>query len=290
MTDAPKKMKAIPMSRLISSKYVYRTLNDVSTYRIDNYHIYGGFNIKKQNFEWVGKPESDTSYCVTFLKEPDVVIERLTEEFLKYRKDDEVLPATFDMTTIGVAKMYANLQNPDITFSIDNRKEALLLDENIILVKVQNPMKMAWAAINHFQQMILFLNQYVNKVVHEDTLMLDITDLIYDTVPGKNGKPDTYRVKQSIMKGSEVIVKDVPVFDASPIAIKLQLGLDTIPKPTLNSLGATMKSVKVFTRRIKSDEKVLCVRVGTMVETTEGYSMTWAFPSNLRTHKLKVKK
>lgn len=290
MTDTPKKVKAIPMSRLISSKYVYRTLNDVSTYRIDDYHIYGGFNIQKKNFEWVGKPEADTSYCVTFVKESDVVIERLTKEFLKHRRPDEILPATFDMATIGVAKMYANLQNPDITFSIDNRKEALLLDENTILVKVQNPMKMAWAAINHFQQMILFLNQYVNNVVHEDTLMLDITDLIYDTVPGKNGKPDTYRIKQSIMKGSEIMVKDVPVYNASPIAIKLQLGLDTVPKPTLNSLGATMKSVKVFTRRIKSDEKVLCVRVGTMVETTEGYSMTWAFPSNLRTHKLKVKK
>lgn len=287
---ATPKAKARPMAKLISPKFIYRTINDPKTYQCGDYHIYGGFNIAKRNFEWVGKPEADTSYCVAFLKEPDVVIERLTRAFAEHHPATAILPATFDMGIVGVASMHAKLQDPDITFGVDPRKEALLLDEDKILVKVQNPMKMAWTAIKHFQQMIGFLDGYTRGVIPEDMRLLDITELLYDVIPGKNGKSDGYRIKQSIMKSNEITVSKVPIQDHAPMTIKYQLGLDLVAKPTLNSLGATMRSVKVFTRRITAGENALCVRVGSIVETSEGVSLTWAFPSNLRTFKAKKEK
>lgn len=151
---------------------------------------------------FLGKPTADHSYAVIFMDEKEPVIEALTNTVASYRSRSGFSGhelCVLDLSKVKRAPVYRRHFTPTgmLTEMVDNRR--LVTHDNIELMRVVQPMMVAYAVGNYFNGLEALLHDYKNPA-NKNIMVQDITADLYDV--SVNGKGvNVYKVKEEMKPG-----------------------------------------------------------------------------------------
>lgn len=224
----------------------------------------------------LGKPMSDASYSVVYLKEPDPVLAKVRE----------VIDANATIDNQVVIGRLSNITTPDNYLSIQNHGGNLIECENgkldsknhagVTITTEQRPARLAYRMLEAMNTMEALLEDYLTG---RTVTVTDITDEIFD----KEEKKDKvkYKIKKDLTVSTRYLDVDVDYNVAGKtdsIDVRLLLGMDLPDRNTLAALAPKLPSVKVITWK-ESDK---AFRFATIVECDGDVGIFSSFYSNLR--------
>lgn len=271
-----------------------------SAHSEDGRNIYHLLDLR-EDIELTGKPVSDSSYSVLFLKEADPVLEVVREY------QDQVDKTTANNLVYGLLRHILHRQvytdiltykslfmtkrshyNLDIslaggTYEIrtdddDKSKDKNSKSRDLQLTQELNPPRKAFAAVQVMSTLESILESYLkNRPGYTYT---DITDLIYDVPKVKAGAKPSKKIKSDLSVSIKTI--EVPVeFDVGErrgqALLPLTLGQDIASRNTLSALADPSVKVKVVTWK----ESACAFRVATIVENENDAAIFAGWYSNL---------
>ena len=239
-----------------------------------------------------GKPITETTHSVVFLKEPDPALEVLREAAIKadVRSRGAVMIGSF-MNIFNPTAYNALIKSKeDVIDMAQGRFDMRTVTKNELL-REQSPAWLSLLAVDEVTTLHHRLVKYRNQAAGEslDYILTDITDLIYDRADVKDTvkvtlKPGITQSQKSIdvdVRYTTKVTKDIVGQDDPDIktkTVKLILDCDLPKRNALAKLAGADTKVYVLTWRT-SDE---AFRFSTVVESEHGIGIWAGVYSNLQ--------
>ena len=242
----------------------------------DGRFIYHLGNHGPENKLW-GKPDSETTYSILFLKEKDAVMESVREaqkHFIRHASMDALFIAKLD--TLVSTDVYQEITDHGNRFLYPRKLKIDLytpLDQQ--LTEEANPPFLANDAVACLMTLEMLLNDYLEK---SDRLVItDITDLLYDKTEQK--KKTIWKLKPTINDSSLKV--DVSLNLGAGVTtdlVNLTVGTDIAKRNTLSALAGLQPKIMVATWR----ESDVAYRYATIIETSDDVGIWCGYYQNLR--------
>ncbi len=234
----------------------------------------------REAVEFTGKMISNATLAVVYLKEPDQVLETIRRESHKLAKMSFYGLAVGTLPVIFKPDIYDLVDNHGTKFlAYDVSKNRLMDFKKEILVEELRPARRAYYAVDRLNMLEGILKTYLRDGLHEGFTFTDVTDLLYEVVPGK--KSSSVKLKAHVtqaMKTLECQVDYVTPSKASGKAgIKLIVGQDIPDRNTLSALAD--EGIKVVAVTWAESDSV--IRFATIVQTTDDVGIWSGTYSNL---------
>lgn len=274
------KVKPSDYNRMFSHKHWYfntRTGALLSSQGHTVYHC--------GNHEIIGKPESEASHSVIFLKEPDEHLEKVRDFQDSLMGRDERLLFTAKTDAIFSGKVYHELSENG-TIHMGKRfghRDLETVDKTNITQEV-NPPRLAFNLMTMLSAMEQRLEKVISDKMDADWRLTDITNLLYDEVTKGKGKQEkiVYEIKSTLDPSIRVLELEVDYCTAKGMTekkeIKLTFGIDI---PTRNSLAA-LKKVKPSVSILTWSESDYGFRHAIIIKTEDDVGIWSSGHANLR--------
>lgn len=244
-----------------------------------------------EDVEYTGKVISDASFAVVYLKEPDPVLERIRAESYLLAKASFYGLAAGNLPIIFKPETYELIEDYGTQFlTYDLSKNRLITtDKNReVLVKELRPVRRAYFAVDRLVQLETTLLNYIacwremEAFPHNAKngfVYTDITDLLYEVVPGK--KSSSIKLRPSITQSSRTLTCEVDCKptgqDVTKAKVLLLLAQDLPDRNTLSALAELEPKVTVVTWADSSS----VIRFATIIQTTDDIGIWSGVYSNL---------
>lgn len=233
--------------------------------------------------EYTGKPQSDSSNAVIYLKEKIDVLEKVRSHFVQQDKKQ------FGHMFVGALR---NIFSPTIQEDILNhglevfRKNpvnlSLVNQKKVPVIHHVNPTGLVYYNVGHLEGMAKILDQYMKG--DKSLITTDLTDLLYETTEKKGAK--SYKLRKTISSTTRHLdlVVNYNTATASELRqmdevltkntkLRLIVGADILGRNAMAALSADIKKVVVLTWR----ESDTTIRYATVVETEDDIGL-WTNP------------
>lgn len=206
-------------------------------------------SVKDDDLGLIGSADSQKCLSVVKLKDPEPVI----EDFIAYQTQ-----FALDLPSIILAKLdyllkpnvYVDLKH--YGFDIFDKANPLNLDlstvdRQVISKELRPPRKAQWE-VEEFDKLHRRLNQFLEE--SDEVVRTDITEVIYDLVPAKDGKEIKYKLKDVFGVGFTHFNTNVQFHGPEGTEItdvRITLGLDIPERNTLKRLEALQPKVYLLT-------------------------------------------
>lgn len=228
--------------------------------------------------EWLGKPDPETCFSVSFLTKPDPVLETVRQ--LQNKEYQSVF------SSIVIAKMN-NLFNPKVWKNLSTylgtyvqrvgQKIDLYTHDNVQITKEMRPAQQSFVAESELIQLETILTNVVNGQSPEFYPLTDITDLIYEMDSSK--KKPVRKVRLSMEDHIvDVVVSYNTTGEHKTCPVKLTIGTDIPRRNTFSALAETETRVYVVTWKHSSN----AFRYATIIKTEQDIGIWAGVYSNLR--------
>lgn len=230
----------------------------------------------------LGKPMSDISFSVVYMKEKDPVLEAIrsmNDELQGNPHSQNVVIA--NLSNIRLSEEYSVLKEHGTSLlGVDykpNRAAILMTASGRVLSMEKRPARLSYRAIENLLALESLLEMYNDN--SPLVCITDVTDMIYTVSEGKKGK--------SVCKLSDnigVTCKEIKLninYDVGSttgqVELKLLLGTDLPDRNTLNALCDRIPKIKLISWREGSG----AFRYGSIVEVGEDMAIFSSLHSNL---------
>lgn len=267
-------------SRLLSqTTWYYGVREDARDVSDDGRTIYYQGSLQAP-VEFSGKPISDASLSIVYLKEPDPVLEAIRLESHKLAK------ASFYGLAVGYLPVIFKPENYELgeaygtkLFMYDLTRNRLLNFKKEVLVEELRPIRRAYYLVERFNVLETILKAFLTNDLKAGFHFTDITHLLYEVVTGK--KTTSVKLQSTITQATKLLKATVtckpcglPIQEAH---LKLLVGQDMPDRNTLAALSD--EGVKVVVATWADSASV--IRFATIIQTTNDVGI-WAGPySNL---------
>lgn len=224
----------------------------------------------------LGKPMSDASYSVVYLKESDSVLDKV-RDVVDDNTDLANQVVIGRLSNITVPNNYSNIEkNGGLHLECAPDRLDIKNYSGVTITTEQRPARLSYRMLEAMNTMEALLEDYLNG---RTVTVTDITDDLYDKEE-KKGKIKCKLKKEVTVstKYADVDVNYVVKGKTDSIDVRLLLGLDLPDRNTLASLAPNLPSVKVITWK-ESDK---AFRFATIVEVDGDVGIFSSFYSNLR--------
>ncbi|MNX74225.1 Ribonuclease HI [compost metagenome] len=233
--------------------------------------------------EDTGKPQSDSSNAVLYLKDSVEVMEKVRDHFID--QDSCQIGHLF----VGILRnILSNSISEDISrfgLSVFRKNQAdlsLVSDNKLPVIRHQTPTGLAYYNVDNLQIMTNRLNEFIAG--DKSLVVTDMTDLLYEASEKKGVV--TRKLRKEIantVKHLDVSVnyntglgRELRAMDVVPVKsvkIRLIMGADIISRNALSALAESVKRVVTLTWR----ESETVFRYATVIETIHDIGI-WANP------------
>lgn len=234
----------------------------------------------------LGKPTSEVSYSVVFLKEPEPVLEKIRQHISAACGGvaERVIMARLD--AIQQPKHYLDIaEHGCLHLEETDGRADLMSPEKVALVKEATPSLRAFSAINYLSSLEMLLALYVAQQSDQETVtdryvITDITDQFYVRETDAKGKVTVKLLKE--IDSSKRSLKPAVNYDTGThkgsCEVALLLDMDLPSRNTLAALAARDPIVRVITWA----ESETAFRYATIVEADGEIGIWSSFHSNMR--------
>ncbi len=262
-------------SRMLSlAHWYFTTTGDMDTITKDGRAIYYTGDIRDSE-EFLGKPISDATFSVVYLKEPEPMLTQLRQDFTTLSQGSMQGLIVGDLKTIFNRDTYDALVEYGAKLMVCNRNRQSIehMDAGNLGHEIR-PTRLAYTAVNVLESLEGVLNDYLYPKENTRVRVTDITHLLYErqTVKAKT----TVKLLPTIATTTGSV--DVPVTyvnrgtDATKI-VCLTFGQDLPDRNTLSALA--LPDVKVVV--VSWPESAKAFRFATIIEC-EGDIGIWSGP------------
>lgn len=271
----------VEVNRMIAHSKAYFNTNMGGVPRTEDgryiYHL--GEDGKDEEF--AGKRDSEATYSVIYLKEPEPVLERLRafqdsldqggfHSFVVVRLENVFKPKFYeDIRRWGSTFLQRNTYKMDIYGADEPNPTQLTRD--------LRPPRLAFNMVDVMTTMEKTLNRVISGDL-SDLIITDITDHLYDK---GQGKKNSMKLKGSITSSTKSLSLPIGYKTGNSegcVETTLSVGIDT---PTRNALAA-LASQQPTVRVVSWKESPQAFRHATIVETVDDIGIWAGFYSNLR--------
>lgn len=180
----------------------------------------------------LGRRISDATYCVYIAEEPIEYLDLLMDIHNKEYGSDQGQLGIVHLANASNANTRQQIESLGVDGLIKFPEPEILSTPDLGLIsRTLNPPRLANEAIDVFKIMQRRLQEYLDGKLGENIVLVDITDLLYDTVI--KGKQTVRQLKKSITSNTRFI--EVP-FEYKGLKSKLRMVL-TIDLPQRNKLS-----------------------------------------------------
>lgn len=232
--------------------------------------------------EFIGKPESDTSYSVVMLDTPDPVLASI----LSYQR--KITPIQGFIVAANLNNIMASKTYADVAKHLDRHLSKAAHCSDILDFKSQaltrnlDPARRSIMAHDVYAELHDTLKEYVNNDLPNHYAITDVTDQLFTSTPNKKGV-DVYSVKPA---DEPSFVCDVDYFirDSGEVTERRSL-------PIVMTFALDLPRRRILAKIASADTKVVVIswgtglrglRFATIIITKDAYGI-WAAPyANLR--------
>lgn len=269
------------ISRLLSKTSWYFTTNTPQRETTSGHTVYHLGNHGSDD-TMLGKPMSDVSFSVVYMKEKDPVLESirsLNDEIQGNVYSQNVVVA--NLSNLRLSEEYSTLAShgTDI-LGIEykpNRAAITMTASGRVLSMEKRPARLSYRAIENLLVLESLLEMYIAQM--SSVVVTDVTDEIYTSSEGKKGKT-IYKLNDNIgvtCKETKLKIKYDVGGGSNQIEIKLLLGIDLPDRNTLNALCDLTPKVKLISWREGSG----AFRYGSIMEVGDDIAIFSSLHSNL---------
>lgn len=269
----------VDYNRLLSKSTVYFNTNSEANVTSDGRHVY---YMAKEKI--IGKKDSESSYSVIFIKEPDPVLEKIREyqDILSDGTENSIVAV--DFATIRTPKNYLDV----LKYGYDNLYSAPEHNNNIInaygalLTSEQKPARLAYRAVDYLITLEQMLNSYINmsdNTGNGGVVVTDITSLLFNTEENKG------KVKCSLRKEIATDVRKMRFnvnYDTGvkkgTVDVDALFDMDLPSRNTLSAVASMCPIVKIITWA----ESDTSIRIASVMEVNGDVGIWSTIHSNLR--------
>lgn len=229
--------------------------------------------------ELLGKPISDNSFSVLYLKEPEPVLEMVRAHQDAVDPEQLTMVVTARLDYLFQPETYLNLQKEgSLLLTQRPGRNDLYFCDTIPLTSEIRPPRLAYRAVEGIGSLETTLKEYLKDAAGYGITVTDITDDFY-LMDEKSGavtrlKPDINSSLRSIQVDARYSLGK----SEGTIPLILVLGLDTAKRNDLAALAPRQPKVKLLTWR-ESDH---AFRYATVIEVGDDVGIWAGIYSNLR--------
>lgn len=264
-------------NRLLAQPCWYFTVNQDRHNSNDGRYVYYVGN-HTNSVDQFGKPATDHSYAVVFLKEPDTVLEqvRIYQQEVAHSDNESIVIAY--LKTILSAKVYTELKEHGMNYvSKHPHHNDLYAIGKKQLTWEARPQRRAHYGFMSFSHMNLLLEDYLAGKC-DTACLTDVSELFFDKEE-KKGKV-TCKLKKTLMKQDAI---QVPVSynvsgSTAVCTITLTYNLDLPQKNAMSAIAKEEPKIIVMTYR----ESAHGFRYLVIIETQNDVSIWSSVHSNLK--------
>lgn len=283
VTLVDEKSSVPDINRMFDARRWYFT-NDKSEDLVNElgYHVYyTGAHGKDDHL--AGKPTSETSYSVLWLKEPDKVLEMIRDTQAEVCRDNSYSEMVIgDLDAIFSKKNYSDIANCGTGWvhTIPKTRD-LISAYGVQLTREASPARLAMDLVKELVRAEDFLRLYQNQTCESNGVKLtDVTDQLYDITKKKD--TETFKLKKDIGTGVKTVQLQFEVaFETKPIETvktSLMLGVDLPKRNTLSALAKRGIKITVGTYPLSD----ISYGIVTFVESDGDLGVWYGSPANLR--------
>lgn len=233
----------------------------------------------RERDEFLGKPVSDSTFSVIYLKEPDPVLTVVQEAMRSMGKGIYQGLMVGHLDALLQPAMYEDIQRNGVVFLVrDFAKQRLKtpktdIDDEKILVHEERPARMAFHAVESLESLEGILKDYLNPPAQTRMRVTDITDLLYERDSTK--KKDQVKLRSKVNSAMRSLkVEAIYSLDGQKDQkTKLTLTLD-LDLPSRNALSAIAHD-DICVNVVTWPESPHAIRYAIIVET-QGDSGIWS--------------
>lgn len=243
-------------------------------------------SLKDDELVLIGSSDSQKCLSVVQLKEPEPILEDFIAHQSQFALD---LPSLMLTKLDFLLKPNTYVDIRLYGFEIFDKSHPLNLDlftidRQIVSKELRPPRKAQWE-VDEFDKLHRRLLQFVEK--SNEVVGTDITEVIYDLVPSKDGKKTKFKLKDEFGVGFTHFNTNVSyqgTEDTETANVRLTLGLDIPERNSLKRLEAMEPKVHVITWLDEPHQPgmVKSFRIATVIEADGNIGIWAGVYSNLR--------
>lgn len=242
--------------------------------------------VKDDELSLIGSADPQKSLSVIHLETP----EPLVEQFIEYQTQ-----FALDIPSIVLARLDYLLKNDVyidlMTYGIQMlekthplRLDLYSLDQQPVSRELKPPRKAQWE-MDEFDNLYKKLLSFKER--NEDLIVTDITEVLYDIEPTKDGKDVKHKLKEQYNVGFthfDTTVEYHVVDGSEMVNCRLTMGIDLPDRNTLKRLESYSPKVSVITWQDEPPQegRIKSYRVAVVIEVKDGIGIWAGVYSNLR--------
>lgn len=270
-------------SRMFSLPHWFFTVTgDMDTKSKDGRFVYHLGDIRESTMEFLGKPISDATFSVVFLKEEDKVLEQVHHAFENLAKRTMQGLVVTDLRVIASTNIANALESDGAALLILDKTKQIVShvdpvrdgepSPTVVGYEVRPP-RLAFNAVNVMEALEDVLEESLAPPKHSRLVYTDITSVLYESVESK--KKTTVKLKPEFKPGVSSVEVSVnyPSEPTKQKTLTLTFGQDLPDRNTLAALAVPGVSVRVVTW----PESKRAFRFATLISANEDAGI-WSGP------------
>ena len=265
-------------NRMLSHRcWYFNAATTVDLKSPDGRYIYHLGSHGPDNTLW-GKPDSETSYGVVYLKDKIPVLEQIRAKQRHFIRQNMDALFVANLNLITQSGLYREIETYGDRFLYPRKLRIdLYSPTNVQLTEEANPPFLAYDAVAALTVLEGLLNEHIAQNVTDHLVYTDITDLLYDRLETK--KKVTWKLKSTINNSSLRVTAGYNIGNGEDTAsLNLTMGTDIADRNTLSALAGLHPKVTVITWR----ESGVAYRFGTIIETADDVGIWCGYYQNVR--------
>lgn len=247
------KVKKININPLIlESRLLFSTIGDTSThyytYNLGKSHNYGvrPRDNAKQKIEkadlLLGRRLSEATYSVFKAKEAEDYLDELKNIHIRTLGSKEPELAIINLVNACNARQRQQIESlRENGLLIHEDIKAISTPEMALISRTLNPPRLAFDALNIFNNLERTLDEYLNNKLGKDVRVIDITEMLF--TDGK--KKDTKQLLKTITNATPYLELEVDI-ENKPHKTRLLLGVDIPARNQLNRIANEITKVSLL--------------------------------------------